>query len=310
MTGTPGHGASSSTRTFPEVTVTLDVEDLRPDHSLPERVVHMTNQVLDLFDEYEVRASVYVVGELAERRPELVRRAAGEGHEIGLHSWSHVPITTQTPQTFSEECRRGRALLQDLSGQEVSGYRAPMMSLVPAAAWAVPLIAEAGFTYSSSVLPGPSPLFGWPGLPRRTFRWLNGPIEFPCPLVRMPGIDLPYLGGTYLRLLPSFFRRLGLRRAGSDEALWAYCHPWEFDPDEAFHPHQHIGMLASRVAWLRRSRMEYQMRRLLGDPLAGPLGEIAAKLSSETTDLPVIDPSTPAAAGKAARWADGRLRDR
>jgi peptidoglycan-N-acetylglucosamine deacetylase len=310
MTGTPAHDASTSARALPKVTVTLDVEDLRPDHSLPERVVDMTNRVLDLFGEHEVRASVYVVGELAERRPELVLRAAAEGHEIGLHSWSHVPIPTRTPQTFSEECRRGRALLQDLSGQEVSGYRAPMMSLVPAAAWAVPLIAEAGFTYSSSVLPGPSPLFGWPGLPRQPFRWLNGPIEFPCPLVRMPGIDLPYLGGTYLRLLPSFVRRHGLRRAGPDEALWAYCHPWEFDPDEAFHPHQHIGMLASRVAWLRRSHMERQVRRMLGDPLAGPLGVVAVQLSSEGTDLPVIDPKKPASAGRIARWADGRLRDR
>ena len=136
----------------PAVTITMDVEDLRPTPDLPERVVTMTHQVLDLLAAADVRASVYVVGDLAERRPGIVRRAAAEGHEIGLHSWSHVPIPTQRPAEFLAAIRRGRNLLQDLSGQEVSGYRAPMMSLVPASAWAVPLIAEAGFTYSSSAV--------------------------------------------------------------------------------------------------------------------------------------------------------------
>jgi len=294
---------------LPPVTVTLDMEDLRPDQVLPERVVEMTHRVLDLFAEHDVRASVYVVGELAEARPGLVRRAAAEGHEIGLHSWSHVPIPTKTPETFAEDCHRGRSLLQDLSGQAVTGFRAPMMSLVPTAAWALPVITRAGFTYSSSVLPGPSPLFGWPGLPRRPFQWLDGPIEFPCPLVRVPGLDLPYLGGTYLRLLPSFVRQYGLHRSGAEEVLWAYCHPWEFDPDEAFHPHQHIGKLASRVAWLRRSRMERQVRRLLTDPTARPLGELARNLIEDGTDLPVVDPSTTPQVGRVAQWADGRLRD-
>jgi len=247
---------------------------------------------------------------LAKARPDLVRRAATDGHEIGLHSWSHVPIPSQSPQTFTEDCRRGRALLQDLADQAVTGFRAPMMSLVPSAAWALPVITQTGFTYSSSVLPGPSPLFGWPGLPRRPFRWLDGPIEFPCPLVRVPGFDLPYLGGTYLRLLPSFVRQYGLRRSGDDEALWAYCHPWEFDPDEAFHPHQHIGMLASRVAWLRRSRMERQVRQLLSDPVARPLGEVARDLADNGSDLPVVDPTRAPEVGRVARWADGRLRDR
>ena len=90
--------------------------------------------------------------------------------------------------------------------------------------------------------------------------------------------------------------------------LWAYCHPWEFDPDEAFHPHDHIGMLASRIAWLRRSRMERQIRRLLADPVAGPLGESLASLDSDS--LPIVDPVRNHDLGPAARWANGRLRER
>ena len=293
---------------LPAASVTLDVEDLRPSLEFPERVVDATHRVLDLFAKHDVRASVYVVGELAERRPELVRRAASEGHEVGLHAWAHAPVPTLTPEAFIAETRRGRALLQDLSGQEVVGYRAPMMSLVPEASWAIPLLREMGFAYSSSVLPALSPLYGWPGLPRRPFRWLDGPLEFPCPLVRLGPIDLPYLGGTYLRVLPAAVRRLGLRRAARDEVLWAYCHPWEFDPDEPFHPHDHIGMLASRIAWLRRSRMERQVHRLLVDPVAPPLAEVASDLELAGTDLEVVDPIEVAPPGRSARWAEGRLR--
>ncbi|HCV33778.1 MAG TPA: polysaccharide deacetylase family protein [Acidimicrobiaceae bacterium] len=302
-------GRSYNRLMLPESSVTLDVEDLRPNAGLPERVVDATHRVLDLFAQFEIRATVYVVGDLAERRPELVRRAATEGHEIGLHAWTHVPLPTLSPRDFIRDTGRGRALLQDLSGQEVVGYRAPMMSLVPEAGWVIPLLSELGFTYSSSVLPAPSPLYGWPGLPRRPFQWLGGPVEFPCPVVRLGPIVLPYLGGTYLRLLPVAVRRFGLRRASEDEVLWAYCHPWEFDPDELFHQHAHIGELASRIAWLRRSRMERQVRRLLSDPVGPPLAEVAASLGIPVTSLEVIDPERVAPRNRMAQWTDGRLRE-
>ena len=128
------------------VSVTLDVEDLRPSPDLPERAVVMTHRVLDLFAEFDIRASVYVVADLAERRPELVRRAATEGHEVGLDGHAHVPLPVVGETLFTEATRSARSLLQDLSGQPIDGYRAPMMSLVPASSWAVPLLADLGFT--------------------------------------------------------------------------------------------------------------------------------------------------------------------
>ena len=288
------------------VSVTLDVEDLRPSPDLPERAVVMTHRVLDLFAEFDIRASVYVVADLAERRPELVRRAAAEGHEVGLHGHAHVPLPVVGEALFAEATRSARSLLQDLSGQPVDGYRAPMMSLVPASSWAVPILADLGFSYSSSTLPAPSPLYGWPGLPRRAFRWSAGPVELPCPLVRIPLLDLPYLGGTYLRLLPDAVRRHGQRRAGPDEVLWTYCHPWEFDPDEPYHPHDHIGTIASRIAWLRRTHMERRVRRLLAEPVAAPLGERVGAIAA--SDLPVVDHLQPPALGRVARLTNGRLR--
>ena len=88
--------------------------------------------------------------------------------------------------------------------------------------------------------------------------------------------------------------------------LWTYCHPWEFDPDEAYHPHEHIGTLASRVAWLRRSRMERRFRRLLGEPVGPPLADRVQSLAA--AGLPVVDPAQPPALSRAARLANGRLR--
>ena len=289
------------------VTVTLDVEDLRASSEPEDRTVRMTEKVLDLFGRFEVKASVFVVGEVAKRHPKLVRQIAEQGHELGLHAHAHVPIASVTPEEFRRATAQARRELQDLSGQQVSGYRAPMMSLVPLSAWAIPILSELGFQYSSSVLPAPSPLYGWPGLPRRPFQWLQGPIEFPCPLVRFPGIDLPYLGGTYIRLLPDLVRRVGVRRATADEVLWTYCHPWEFDAEEPYHTLPHIGRLASRVAWLGRSRMTSRMSQLLDEPIGPPLGSIASTLAAAA--IPVIEPSSSEGLGFLARWADGRLRD-
>jgi hypothetical protein len=119
-------------------------------------------------------------------------------------------------------------------------------------------------------------------------------------------LDLPYLGGTYLRVLPDFVRRHGQSRAGSEEILWTYSHPWEFDTDEPYHVHEHIGAVASRVAWLRRGRMESRVRRLLSEPTAAPLVERVEALV--VGSLPVVDYAQPSVLGRAARFANGRLR--
>ena len=236
------------------ISVTLDMEDLRPTEDFPERVIPMTKWVLDLLAEFKVRASIYVVADLAKRRPELVHQAAVAGHEIGLHGHTHTPLPLLERQQFKTLTCDARHLLQDISGQEVRGYRAPMMSLTPASAWAIPILSELGFSYSSSTLPASSPLYGWPGLPRQAFRWSNGLIELPCPLVRIFFFEIPYLGGTYLRLLPSVLHRIGHKRSRPEEILWTYFHPWEFDTEEKYYRQEFIGSLANRLAWLGRRR--------------------------------------------------------
>ena len=260
------------------VTFTLDLEDHRPSPDADERYPALTRQVLDFLDVRAVRGTFFVVGESAEAHPELVGEIAARGHEIALHGWRHTPLTELTPDTFRADVTRGRALLEDLSGTPVRGFRAPTFSLVPESRWAVDELLEAGFTYSSSVLPARSPLFGDPSVAATPFRWPNGLVELPCPVVRAGGLGLPYLGGVYLRAIPGGASALARRTAGRAQLLWIYCHPYDFDPDEEFWVVPDAGRLGSRLLWYNRRRtfakIEAMLRGRAGPPLVERLTEV------------------------------------
>jgi polysaccharide deacetylase family protein (PEP-CTERM system associated) len=264
-------------------------------------------RIFDRLAELGVTGSVFVVGDVLRDHPALVRRVAEDGHEIGLHALVHAPIGARGPAAFREDTATGKARLEDLLGRAVTGYRAPMMSLVPESGWATEILAELGFVYSSSVLPAPSPLYGWPGLPRTPFRWASGVVELPCPIVRLGTMHVPFLGGAYLRLLPAAVLRHGLRKAAPDAVLWSYCHPWEFDPDEPFYVFDDGGWVASRIGWLNRRHMMARVERLLDLERGPTLGAIAARLADDPA-LPVVDPSSAPAPAAPRRRLNGLLR--
>ena len=281
------------------VTFTLDLEDLRTSPAQELRVEIVTHRLLDVLAAKGVVGTVFVVGELAQRHPDLVRRVAEEGHEVGIHAWRHGPLVETTPDRFREDTRRARGVVEDVTGAAATGYRAPMWSLVPETQWITEELAEHGFTYSSSLLPAPSPLYGWPGAPRTPFRWPSGLVELPAPMLVSRYLQIPFLGGTYLRLLPAALRRRALDRVDPDAVLWAYCHPWEFDPDERFYQFEHGGYVASRIGWLNRKGMQKRVEAVL-EPVAGPpLGEVVAGLG----ELPVF-PTEAVGAGAAGVGAD------
>ena len=219
-----------------------------------------------------------------------------DGHELGLHGLRHVDLATVGPGRLRGELEDGRARLQEASGAQVHGFRAPIFSLTPGTAWAVEEIAAAGFAYSSSVLPGHNPLHGWPGAPRRPYRWANGLLELPCPVAGVGRLQVPFLGGIYLRYFPLALSRRLIGRGNGDAALWSYVHPYDIDPDEPFFVMPHAGWLTSRIVHTRRGATLGRLESVLG--AAGgagrPLGEIAAEL--ESADLPVMDPPATGAA--------------
>ena len=260
------------------VTFTLDLEDHRPSPTAPERYPAITRAVLEFLDARAVRGTFFVVGETAEAHPDLVRDIAARGHEIGLHGWRHRPLTELDPDSFRADVVRGRSLLEELAGAPVVGFRAPTFSLVPESRWALDVLADTGFTYSSSILPARNPLFGDPTLPATPFRWPNGLVELPCPVVRAKGVGLPYLGGVYLRAIPGAASAAARRSVGRSQLLWLYCHPYDFDPDEDFWVVPDAGRLGSRLLWYNRRRtfakVEAALRGRAGPPLAERLDEV------------------------------------
>lgn len=224
---------------------TVDVEEyfhasaMRPFHppdgwdALPRRSPPVMHRLLDLLGEQGVRGTFFVLGWLAEREPDLVRRLAAEGHEIASHGWEHSRVTEQTPAEFRDGVRRSRALLQDLSGQPVLGYRAPSFSIVPGTEWALDVLLEEGYRYDSSLFPVRHPSYGYP-CPRDP-HWIQRAagriLELPPCTLRRFGTTLPAAGGAYFRFLPSSLLHSALEHAESrGQPGTFYIHPWEFDP--------------------------------------------------------------------------------
>jgi len=265
------------------VTFTLDLEDHRAPETA-ERYPALTRRVLEFLRGRGVRGTFFVTGEIAEHTPDLVREVADAGHEIGFHGWHHVPLPRLTAVQLRADAKRGKDLLEDVSGTPVVGFRAPLFSLVPESHWAVDVLAEVGFTYSSSVLPARNPLFGDRAAPTTAFRWPNGLIELPCPVARVAGVGLPYLGGVYLRALPTPVATAARRLFGNEQTLWIYCHPYDFDPDESFWVAPEVGRFGSRLLFYNRRHMFAKVDALLRAGVAPPLGERIAAL--ESTGLP------------------------
>jgi polysaccharide deacetylase family protein (PEP-CTERM system associated) len=252
------------------LTFTLDVEDHRPDDSWPERFPDLTRRILDHVDAAGVRGTVFIVGEEAERHPDLVRDIAARGHELALHAWRHVPLTEVAPTDFRDETARGKAVIEEITGLPVAGFRAPTASLVPASAWAVDVLGELGFRYSSSVISGHNPLFGWPGTPRQPFLWPNGLVELPIPFAGIGNVGLPHLGGTYFRVLPWPVVWLARRTLERTTVPNLYCHPYDFDAEEPRWAVPGVQPWGIRLLWMNRSRMFAKLDRLVRHGRMGP----------------------------------------
>ena len=197
-------------------------------------VVGATHRLLDMLDEAEIRATFFVLGNVADAYPELVREVMWRGHEIGSHTYSHELISRMEPAAFKADVERSLAQLQDLVGQPILGFRAPEFSVGHLRHWCFEILAELGFRYDSSVFPLPHVRYGIPEAFRYPFDipTPSGAIhEYPLATWDVGRFRLPVAGGSYFRLLPGGL----LRRAFNDidvseRTAVLYFHPYEFHP--------------------------------------------------------------------------------
>ncbi|HUG99745.1 MAG TPA: XrtA system polysaccharide deacetylase [Gammaproteobacteria bacterium] len=198
------------------------------------RVGDNTRRLMELFERHDTKATFFILGWVAERQPELIREIAAAGHEIACHGWSHQLVYGQRQQVFRDETVRSKALLEDILGAPVNGYRAASYSITGESLWALDVLVEAGFEYDSSIFPVHHDRYGIPGGERwpHVIRTPSGAglVEFPLSTARWLGMRLPIAGGGYFRIYPYALTRAGLgsiNRAGKPFIF--YLHPWEID---------------------------------------------------------------------------------
>lgn len=257
--------------------MTVDVEDYfqvealastidrREWENLPHRVERNTERLLEILAESGIDATFFVLGWVAERHPQLVRRIVSEGHELASHGFGHLRADRQSPAEFRDDARRSKQILEDLGSVQVRGYRAPTFSIGRASKWAHAILAEEGYLYSSSVYPVKRDLYGTPEAPRTPFAPSPGILEFPLTAVRLLGFDVPASGGGYFRLLPYAMSKALLRRAARVNNCPAvfYVHAWEIDPEQ---PRHGLPSWKSRFRhYCNLDRTEPRLRRLLRD---------------------------------------------
>lgn len=247
---------------MPAITFTLDLEDHTDAYAPNGRWVRNSHTILDWCAAQNIKGTFFTVGR-AHMAPALLQRIVGEGHELALHSYDHIHLTKENPETFREKLKAAKSQFEDIAGAAVMGFRAPQFSLTPASHWVLDDLAALGFIYSSSIIPGKGMFQGYPGKPARPFQWENGVWEFPVPFLKIPpltlrlprtagdatvrvdngngrkqensaGISLPFLGGVYLRYLPLALVQFLNAQLPDDGVRWTYLHPYDIDEDEGF----------------------------------------------------------------------------
>lgn len=247
--------------------------------SIESRIDVGMKRLLDLLESHDARGTFFVLGWVAERRPDLVRAIVDGGHELASHGWDHKRVTELTPAEFRESVRRSRSVLEAIGGVPVTGFRAPSFSIVPGREWALDILVEEGHTYDSSLFPVNRRGYGYPTGGRDPY-WIDCPsgtlIEVPPATLRRFGLNLPAAGGGYLRMLP-----LGLTRAAVASAerrnapATLYIHPWELDPDQ---PRMDVPWTTAVRHYHGLAHTEERLAQLLGASTFRPVSYTIAQM--------------------------------
>jgi polysaccharide deacetylase family protein (PEP-CTERM system associated) len=251
----------------------------------PSRVEGNVRKILDLFDEFQVTATFFVLGWVCRRFPDLVREISLRGHEIGCHGFGHQRLQRLTPEQFRADLRAALASLTREARQPVRCYRAPSFSIVKSTMWAMDILVEEGFVCDSSIFPVRHDNYGVPDAPRFP-HWQGTPgrgsiFEFPPSTVRIGRQNIGIGGGGYLRFAPYRVTRWAIQRINQRDRQPAmvYFHPWEIDPDQP----RIAAPLRSRVRhYTNLGTMEQKIRSLLRDFTFVSLGDFLSRVPQKS----------------------------
>ena len=242
------------------------------------RIERNVDRILELFAAAGVHATFFTLGWIAERYPSLVRRIVDGGHELASHGLIHQRVDRQDRHAFLQDVAQAKALLEDVGGVGVNGYRAASFSISRRNLWAFDALEQAGYRYSSSLYPAryipEAPQFAFHPLPASRF------MEIPITSVRRFGFNWPCGGGGFFRLFPYSLSAQNMRVAGDrDKKLCVfYFHPWEIDPGQ---PRIGGAPLKARIRhYTNIGKMDARLTRLLADFRWNRLDRIYPALAS------------------------------
>lgn len=274
--------------------LSVDVEDwfhvslfrhhIRPDEwdELESTVVNNVCRILKLFAAYNVKATFFILGWVAERYPEIVIAIKEQGHEIASHGYAHQIIYEQSPTEFAHDVEKSLQILEKISQVSVKGYRAPSYSITRLSLWAWEKLVELGLEYDSSVFPIKHDLYGIADAPRFPFRISvtgKGQLtEFPISTIQILGKNIPIAGGGYLRLYPFWFFKYGIRRLNKEgKPAVVYFHPWELDPNL---PRVNFGLLKRIRHYSNLALMEERIDELLASFSFGTIEQVLEQIDN------------------------------
>jgi polysaccharide deacetylase family protein (PEP-CTERM system associated) len=250
----------------------LGIADAEP----AEAVVRNTEWFLQTLEEFGIKATFFVVGEVALKFPNLLREIANRGHEVGSHGYGHWEIHRIDRDRFRYEVVESKRIIEDITGQKVRGHRAPSFSIMPATCWALEEISSAGYEYDSSIFPFRGNRYGWPSFSKGIckVKLPNGRsiIEVPLSTVRIFGINLPACGGGYLRHFSYLYTRWAMKRIQPSRPVIVYVHPYDIDTEPGPEEIENAcanGPIRAKMQHLlqlrNRHTMKSKLNRLLND---------------------------------------------
>lgn len=240
------------------------------------RIDRNAQKLFDILDAGDIKATFFILGYVAEKYPHLVKEIANRGHYIGTHGYSHRQIYKMKPEEFDEEIKRSIGLVTDLTGQRVYGFRAPIFSIIEKSLWALDILLKHGLKYDSSIFPVLNYRYGIVSSERFAHK-LKTPqgceiVEIPIAAARYFNVNVPVGGGAYLRILPYFVTKSGLRSINKEGRPFVfYIHPWEIDPG---HPRADVPFRISVTHYFNLNSTERRLRRLGKDFKFAPIEKV------------------------------------
>ena len=249
------------------------------------RIERNIGRILEMLDSNGTKATFFTLGWIAQRYPALVRSIVESGHELASHGYGHERASDLSEVNFTEDIVSAKALLEDIGGVEVKGYRAPSFSIGAGNLWAFDCLANAGYRYSSSVYPIRHDHYGMPDSPRHAYQVRPNLLEVPITTLRAFNRNFPSSGGGYFRLLPYQLSRWMLSRVNQEDGQAGifYFHPWEIDTGQP-----RIAGIGSKTRfrhYVNIERMERRIGRLLKDFRWGRMDQIFLEPAPQQTLL-------------------------